>query len=55
LGIEKLVGDSIFTRIGTDMLATSIWFNAETKVSWFDDQQQRRKEQSQPLFASKVY
>ena len=55
LGIEKLVGDSIFTRIGTDMLATSIWFNAETKVSWFDDQQKRRKEQSQPLFASQVY
>ena len=36
-GIEKITGQNIITGIGTDLLSTSIWFNAETKIGWFDN------------------
>ena len=32
--IDKIIGQNIITGIGTDLLSTSIWFNAETKVNW---------------------
>ena len=35
-GIDKLVGPNIITGIGSDLLSTSIWFNAETKIKWFE-------------------
>jgi hypothetical protein len=35
LGVEKAVGNNLLTRVGTDLLATSIWLNAETKTNWF--------------------
>ena len=35
-GIDKLVGPNIVTGIGSDLLSTSIWFNAETKIKWFE-------------------
>ena len=35
-GIEKIAGQNIVTGIGTDLLSTSIWFNAETKQKWFN-------------------
>ncbi len=34
-GMEKVVGSTILTRIGTDLLASSIWLNAETKQDWY--------------------
>jgi len=34
-GIEKLIGNNLLTRVGTDLLATSIRLNAETKQTWF--------------------
>ena len=34
-GILKFVGPNIVTGIGTDLLSTSIWLNAETKISWY--------------------
>ena len=34
--IDKIIGQNIITGIGTDLLSTSIWFNAETKQKWFD-------------------
>ena len=34
-GAEKLIGNSVLTRIGTDLLASAIWLNAETKRDWF--------------------
>ena len=33
--IEKIIGKTFLTSIGTDLLSTSIWFNAETKEKWF--------------------
>ena len=33
--IDRIIGNNIFTRIGTDLLASSIWLNAETKNSWY--------------------
>ena len=35
LGVENIVGNNLLTRVGTDLLATSIWLNAETKHAWF--------------------
>ena len=32
---ESIVGNNLLTRIGTDLLASSIWLNAETKKQWF--------------------
>ena len=32
---EGVVGNNLLTRIGTDLLASSIWLNAETKQKWF--------------------
>ena len=32
-GIEKVIGNNLITRVGTDFLATSIRLNAETKQS----------------------
>jgi hypothetical protein len=34
-GIENMIGNNLFTRIGTDLLASSIWLNAKTKQSWY--------------------
>ena len=34
-GLERLLGNNIFTRIGTDLLSSSIWLNAETKQKWY--------------------
>ena len=34
-GIEKVIGNNLITRVGTDFLATSIRLNAETKESWY--------------------
>ena len=34
-GIVKFVGPNIVTGIGTDLLSSSIWLNAETKISWY--------------------
>ena len=34
-GAEKLIGNSILTRIGTDLLSSAIWLNAETKKEWY--------------------
>ena len=33
--VEKVVGNTLLTRVGTDLLATSIRLNAETKVQWY--------------------
>ena len=33
-GVDKIVGPNVVTGIGTDLLSSSIWFNAETKISW---------------------
>tara|TARA_Y100001936_G_C15532396_1_gene388281 strand:- start:163 stop:534 length:372 start_codon:yes stop_codon:yes gene_type:complete len=33
---ENIVGNNMLTRIGTDLLASSIWLNAETKTDWFN-------------------
>ena len=33
---ESVIGNNILTRIGTDLLASSIWLNAETKEKWFN-------------------
>ena len=35
LGIEKVFGNNLLTRVGTDFLATSIRLNAETKCKWY--------------------
>ena len=35
-GTESFVGNNFITKIGTDLLASSIWLNAETKQKWFD-------------------
>jgi len=32
-GIEKLIGSNMLSRIGTDLLSSAIWLNAETKHS----------------------
>lgn len=34
-GLEGLIGNTLVTRIATDLLATSIRLNAETKMKWF--------------------
>ena len=34
-GTEKLIGNNILSRIGTDLLSSSIWLNAETKQKWY--------------------
>jgi len=34
-GTEKLIGDNMLSRIGTDLLSSSIWLNAETKQNWY--------------------
>ncbi|MBL10097.1 MAG: hypothetical protein CL402_06215 [Acidiferrobacteraceae bacterium] len=34
-GIERIIGNTLLTRIGTDLLATSIQLNAETKERWY--------------------
>jgi hypothetical protein len=34
-GIEKVIGNNLITRVGTDYLATSIRLNAETKYAWY--------------------
>jgi hypothetical protein len=34
-GLEKLVGNTLVTRIATDLLATSIRLNADTKINWY--------------------
>lgn len=34
--IEGIIGSTIVTKLATDLLSTSIWFNAETKENWFD-------------------
>jgi hypothetical protein len=34
-GLEKIFGNNIVTRVGTDFLATSIRLNAETKCRWY--------------------
>ena len=34
-GTEKLIGNNILSRIGTDLLSSSIWLNAETKEKWY--------------------
>ena len=31
---EKVLGNTLLTRVGTDLLATSIRLNAETKTEW---------------------
>ena len=28
-------GVNMLTRIGTDLLSSSIWLNAETKIKWY--------------------
>ena len=33
---ESFIGSTPLTKIGTDMLATSIHLNAETKINWFN-------------------
>ena len=33
---ENFVGNNFITKIGTDLLASSIWLNAETKENWFN-------------------
>ena len=33
---EGVMGNNLLTRIGTDLLASSIWLNAETKHKWFN-------------------
>jgi len=35
LSVEKLIGSTPSTKIGTELLATSIYLNAETKALWF--------------------
>ena len=32
---EKFISSTPLTKIGTDLLATSIHLNAETKIDWF--------------------
>ena len=32
---ESIPGINKVTKVGTDLLASSIWLNAETKVKWF--------------------
>ena len=34
-GIEKVIGNNLITRVGTDYLATSIRLNAESKCVWY--------------------
>ena len=34
-GTERLIGNNPLTHIGTDLLSSSIWLNAETKQEWF--------------------
>jgi hypothetical protein len=33
-GIEKVIGNNLITRVGTDYLATAIRLNAESKTQW---------------------
>ena len=33
---EKVLGNNLLTRIGTDLLSSSIWLNAETKQDWYN-------------------
>ena len=33
---DSFIGSNILTRIGTDLLSSSIWLNAETKQRWFN-------------------
>ena len=33
--IEKIIGNNLITRVATDLLATSIRLNAETKIAWY--------------------
>ena len=33
---EGVIGNNLLTRVGTDLLASSIWLNAETKHKWFN-------------------
>jgi hypothetical protein len=33
--IEKIIGNNLITRVATDLLATSIRLNAETKCAWY--------------------
>ena len=35
INIEYLFGPSKLTSIGTDLLSSSIWLNAETKIKWY--------------------
>ena len=32
---ESIIGNNFVTKLGTDLLASSIWLNAETKQNWF--------------------
>ena len=34
-GVENVFGNNLLTRVGTDLLATSIRLNAETKCAWY--------------------
>jgi hypothetical protein len=33
--VEKIIGNNLITGVATDLLATSIRLNAETKVAWY--------------------
>ena len=33
--LEWLIGATPITKLGTDMLSTSIYLNAETKINWY--------------------
>ena len=33
--VDRMVGPNILTQIGTDLLASSVWLNAETKIDWY--------------------
>ena len=32
---DKNIGPNILSHIGTDLLASSVWLNAETKIDWY--------------------
>ena len=35
-GLEKIIGKTPLTLIGTDLLSSSVFLNAETKIGWYN-------------------